>query len=237
MRRKQSKDSVSGVMREIDDARLFVAFVSKHYRSIGDGIGEFDRAFARLVLGPDGEVPSRRVLALIRDQESRDWITQRQNAPGSSLSRMLDCRGFVGQQKSQRRPRQRPACRHRQGSARLFRRRRRQPGLDPPPPPPPPPDSAPAPGAVIVLGEPRVVPLPKGTMAADELIRELKGRDVPHERWPDGWRTAGKRPVTILATRPVFVRTILDEAPSNADRHRRPTDIPVEEQLRLRVRR
>jgi len=80
MRRKQSKDSISGVMREIDDARLFVAFVSKHYRSIGEGIGEFDRAFARLVLGPDGKVPSRRVLALIRDQESRDWIAQRQNA-------------------------------------------------------------------------------------------------------------------------------------------------------------
>jgi hypothetical protein len=215
MRRKQSKDSISGIMREIDDARLFVAFVSKHYRSIGEGIGEFDRAFARLVPGSAGEVPSRRVLALIRDQESRDWITQRQNALDRRCHECLIVADLSDIKNRNDAPADGPLAGIGKALRDYFDGVGVGPGPDPPPPPPPP-DPAPAPGAVIVLGEPRVVPVPKGIVAADELTRELKDRDVPHERWPDGWRTAGKRPVTILATRPVFVRTILDEAPSNA---------------------
>ena len=214
MRRKQSKDSISGVMREIDDARLFVAFVSRHYRSIGDGIGEFDRAFARLVLGPDGKVPSRRVLALIRDQESRDWIAQRQNALDPRCHECLIVADLSDSGNRNDAPADGPLAGIGKALRDYFDGVGVEPGLDPPPSPPP--DSGPAPGAVIVLGEPRVVPVPKGTMAADELVKELEGREVPHERWPDGWRTAGKRPVTILATRPVFVRTILDEPQSNA---------------------
>ena len=72
------------------------------------------------------------------------------------------------------------------------------------------------PGAVIILGESNSTSAPEATLAGDQLAKELADREVPYERWPDGWLGTTKS-VAALAKRPVFVRTILDPSKSNVN--------------------
>jgi hypothetical protein len=211
-RRKQSKDSIFGVMREIDDARLFVAFVSKNYRNFDQAVAEFDRAFARLVPRQDGRAPERRILVLVRDQDGCEWIAKRTNELDPRCRNCLVVADFSDSKNRSPDSASDPLA----DVGKVLREYFDGVGVEPEPPPPPPPqpELAPAPGAVVVLGEPKGKSAAEGIVAGDELVKELTGREVPHERWADGWRAA-KRPVAVLSKRPVFVRTILDKAPSS----------------------
>ena len=83
---------------------------------------------------------------------------------------------------------------------------------------PPKPDDRQAapPGAVIILGESNSTSAPDATLACDELAKELVNRNVPYERWPDGWLGTTKSAAT-LSKRPIFVRTFLDPSKSNVN--------------------
>ncbi len=57
---------------------LFVAIVSKRTQRMHPQTAtEIERAFSRLLPGPDGRPPKRRVLALALDQESRSWLANK----------------------------------------------------------------------------------------------------------------------------------------------------------------
>jgi hypothetical protein len=86
-----------------------------------------------------------------------------------------------------------------------------EPGGAPPPSNERIPAVAITPGSVVVLGEPKVTSAPAAVLAADELVRELGGRGVNPERWPDGWRSTNQT-VGALSKRPVFVRAIVDKS-------------------------
>ena len=62
-RLKQSKANSVGVLRDIDDIRLFVAIVSRRYIKYPQTVTEIERAFSRMSPGPDGRAPKRRMLA------------------------------------------------------------------------------------------------------------------------------------------------------------------------------
>ena len=62
-----------------------------------------------------------------------------------------------------------------------------------------------------MLGEPKSRSAPDAVLAADELAKELAGRNMTPTRWADGWRSTNK-PVSEISNRPVFVRTILDKS-------------------------
>jgi hypothetical protein len=75
--------------------------------------------------------------------------------------------------------------------------------------------AAATPGAVIILGELNSTSAPEATLACDELAKELGNRNVPYERWSDGWLGTARSAAT-LTKRPIFVRTFLDPSKSNA---------------------
>ena len=83
-------------------------------------------------------------------------------------------------------------------------------------PPKPDDQQAAPPGGVIILGESNSTSAPDATLAGDQLAKELDTRDVPYERWPDGWLGTTKS-AAALAKRPIFVRTILDPSKSNVN--------------------
>ena len=232
-RLKQSKANSSGVLRDIDDTCLFVAIVSRRYIKYPQTVTEIERAFSRLSPGPDGRAPKRRVLALALDQESRLWLAQKVANGFSASSRpcVIVEEFFAGNVRKSIHTNgvtddavveqiQRAAERLRDyfdgnddddipvslrsGPTQLLDSK---PDAEPP---------AVIPGAIILLGEPKNRSAPDAVLAADELAKELAGRNMTPKRWADGWRSTNK-PVAEISNCPVFVRTILDKSQLNTN--------------------
>ena len=75
----RSADNAAGVLRDIDDTSLFVAIISKRYATHAPAATEIARALSRLTPDQSGQPPHRRVLALVLDEESRDWLAEIKN--------------------------------------------------------------------------------------------------------------------------------------------------------------
>ena len=200
-RSKPSEENSARVLREIDDAKLFVGIISKRYKAYQDSITEFEHAFGRLESGPDGRPPARRVVALAVDEDSRDWLILKRNELKPACRPCLVVEELFDGEKRKSIARDGVtdyAVRDQISSAgeRLrayFDETHDDPVPaedDPVPPEPvkPPVPPAVAPGAVIILGEPKGESAPDTILAADELAKELARHKVVAKRWDDGWR-------------------------------------------------
>jgi hypothetical protein len=223
-RLKQSKANSAGILRDIDDIRLFVAIVSKRYIKYPQTVTEIERALSRLAPGLDGRAQRRRVLALALDQESREWLAKKASELNTaSRSCVIVEEFFAGDVRRSI---------HANGITddavveqiqRVAERLRDYFDGDaehdaPAPPKPliseelqPPPDT---PGGIIILGESKGSSTPDAVLAADKLAEELASRQMSPARWLDGWRGTSKS-LSEISSRPVFVRTILDKSLSN----------------------
>jgi hypothetical protein len=230
---KQSKANSAGVLRDIDDIPLFVAIVSRRYIKYPQTATEIERAFSRLLPGPDGRPPKRRVLALALDQESRGWLAQKLtngfNAACQScviveeffvgnIRKSIHANGVTDDAVVEQIQTVAEQLRdyfdagddgHASVSSLLAPM-----GLLDAKPDVESPDVTP--GAIIILGEPKNASPPDAVRAADELAKELAGRNMLPKRWGDGWRGTNK-PISEISSRPVFVRAILDKSQSSAN--------------------
>ena len=242
-RLKQSKANSVGVLRDIDDIRLFVAIVSRRYIKYPQTVTEIERAFSRMSPGPDGRAPKRRMLALALDQESHTWLVQKleNGIHATSRSCVIVEEFFVGNTRKSIHTNgitddavveqiQRVAERLRayfdgdKGddvpvSILATPLERTEDDVVPP---------VVAPGGIVLLGEPKSVSAPDAALAIDELARELVGRNLSPVRWADGWRGA-IRPNSEISQRPVFVRTIVDKSQAS------PNDVASRLSSELRV--
>ena len=205
----------------------------RRYIKYPQTVTEIERAFSRLLPGPDGRSPKRRVLALALDQESRSWLAQKLtngfNAACQScviveeffvgnMRKSIHANGVTDdavveqiQRVAERlrdyfdggddghasvSPLPAPmACWMRSQTLNLRTLRRAQSSFS---------------------ASRRMRRVPDAVRAADELAKELAGRNMVPKRWADGWRGTNK-PIAEISNRPVFVRTILDKSQSSAN--------------------
>ena len=219
----QSTDNAAGVLRDIDDTSLFVAIVSKRYAAHAPAEAEIARAVSRLTPGPDGRPPNRRVLALALDEESRDWLANKIKsglAPASAPCIFIE-EFFSGKIKK--------SVDDEAGEFQIRdvvgRLQDYFEGLEQPivashqelPEPAEGPVVLPMPSElVVILGESNGTSTSDAERAGNDLAGELAGRNVPYERWADGWREP-KKPLTALLKRPILVRTVTDASRLNAN--------------------
>ncbi len=218
---KQSKANVESILRDIEDTNLFVAIVTKRYINDPQTITEIERAFSRLIPGPDARVPKRHVLALALDQESRNWLAERVKSTPATQSCVIVEEFFVGNVRKSIYVNGATDDAVVEQIQRVAERLRDYfDGNDdddvpvPLPPTPVDPNITPAavtPGAIVILGEPRNVSAPDAVLAADELAKDLAGSNMTPTRWADGWRGTNK-PISEISNRPVFVRAVMDKS-------------------------
>jgi hypothetical protein len=214
----QSAENVPGLLRDIDDTSLFIAIVSKRYAMHPPAVTELERALSHLMPGPNGQPPCRRVLTFALDEEGRDWIAGKIQNLDPACAVCVFVEEFFSDKT--KRPVEDDA-----GEAQIrdvvnrlqgyFIGQELKVAAPPPVAPEPNPIVVPAPSElVVILGESNGQSEPVAVRAADDLASELKARNVPYERWDDGWGEP-KKSLDAVAKRPVLVRMVSD--PSKVD--------------------
>ena len=219
----QSTDNVAGVLRDIDDTSLFVAIISKRYATHAPAETEIARALSRLTPGQGGQPPHRRVLALVLDEESRDWLANKiksELAPACAPCVLVE-EFFSGKiKKSVDDEAGEQQIRDVVGRLQTYFEALEQPIVVPHQEAPKPveePLVPPTPSElVVILGESNGASTPDAARAGNDLASELNGRNIPYERWADGWREP-KKPMTALSKRPILVRTVTDASRVNVN--------------------
>jgi len=218
----QSADNAAGVLRDIDDTSLFVAIISKRYATHAPAATEIARALSRLTPDQSGQPPHRRVLALVLDEESRDWLAKIKNELAPACAPCVLAEEFFSgkTKKSIDDEAGEQQIRDVVGRLQTYFETLEQPIVVPHQEAPKPveePLVPPTPSElVVILGESNGASTPDAARAGNDLAGELSGRNIPYERWADGWREP-KKPMTALSKRPILVRTVTDASRVNVN--------------------
>ncbi|MBB5048048.1 hypothetical protein HNR60_002809 [Rhodopseudomonas rhenobacensis] len=231
----QSKDNAPSIFRDIEDANIFVAFISRRYTDNPQTVAELLRGLKSL-RGSAVEVePRRTMLAVALDRDGRDWLHRKMAeirtldtervivsgffddtgrkpiASGTDLSDYIapeivnlgeKLRGYFDDP-------WKPEPVGKLPSPDLGEKVQDPPGIKVDRNPPR------AANSIIVLGEPRNPSADDAVAATAELIKELSALKLPYDHWKDGWRK-GIKPLDLLKSQPLFVRTIVDTKAASA---------------------
>ena len=241
-RMKQSKDAAPAVRRDIENARLFIALVSKRYIKFKQTVDEIEHALATIGRD-DGDIGPRRLLVVLLDRDGATWFHQKRQMLGVAagpLAQRVIVKEFFDQD-----------GRKSINSGGMIddevvetiidlgdELRRTLDGAAPetiaqllgpigevepatPLSPAVPPTTAIVSDKIIILGDLRACSDPAAAAAIDALADSLAVHPDAVDRWADGWRAAGRK-IDALAGKPTFVRAVLDRnAPSPGDLARR----------------
>ncbi|MDE5461338.1 effector-associated domain EAD1-containing protein [Bradyrhizobium sp. CSS354] len=224
---KQSRESVRSIFRDIDRADLFVAFLSRRYLAFPQTADEVRRALTNLRTRNERGSGPPKVLLVALDQESIDCVKRETTDVQELLTISEFYEGNVRKAIVANKVVDDGVATQISSLGESLRQSFDdlpssvgQLGQDAPGkiiihPPDPPVASASTSQTIVVLGEPRSIPDHATTSAIEELIDGLVKRNIPHQRWADGWREVG-RSQSELASFPLFVRAVSDPSQSSA---------------------
>jgi hypothetical protein len=211
-RTKQSKDAFYRLDREIENADLFVALVSKTYTRAAQTANELNHA--RKVIQTETS-RFRRVLALALDQDGVQWLKGNYDCLSKDERNPFFRRDFLD--KEGRRLSIPNGASNSDLALQVKKlgtdlrkvfETRQTIGRDVVT------EDLPHPaGKIVILGESRGDAPPVATNAIRDLISNLEEGEAPFEQVPDRWRNPSPLDLDkeLLANRPVFVRTIVDK--------------------------
>jgi hypothetical protein len=198
-------DAMASLQREIENAPLFVALISKRYVLYPQPQTEIGWAIDLFKNHPGKVKANHRLLAVFVDPEGLTWFEKHKpglEGPIGSGHVVLEA---IFDETDRQPVAENTATQKVIALSKSLRARFDADGFGDLPEPEEPSRDPPPGDRIIVLGEPKGTAVQPVAAAINSLVADLGTRSAPVDKWDDGWRERS-REINTLTGRPIFVR-------------------------------